>query len=1046
MKIQTIHGFCERVLRKFPLEAGIDPRFSVIDDTAASILAAEARAAVAELAQSGPSIVGEAYSRFAVALDFKAFEGMFHSFEARRDQISAYQQRLGGLEFVLADVLNSVGLSALGDPEALEAAAVTPPALDLAGWKLAASTLAASASITDQKRAVSLQSVVEAAARGEAPVDLVKLSLFTDAGEPAKILATKAIDPGVAQFLRKEQERVVAVFEMARANRIAKDTTFALALGAVYVQAYERAKSRRGVLDFADLITRARALMSERPDAAWVLYKLDGGIDHILVDEAQDTAPDQWEIIRALTGEFFVGQGKTQRVLNPTIFAVGDEKQSIFSFQGAVPERLNTELAYYLQALAHNQGAFKEVSLSVSRRSVQEVLTFVDATFEPPDLTQAILPPRPGGSANDNRLLEHIANRAGHEGCVDLWPLEREDPAEERRAWDEPLDAGEGRGAYRRLAESIATEIVDTVNRGDLVYDKQDDVWRTADYGDVLILVRKRAVLFTELIRALKQAGAPVAGADRLALAQTAVFEDLLAVVRFILFPSDDLNLAGVLRSPFCSVSDAELYSLAFGRSQNLWQTLLDRRSEQHSFTEAVSLLEGLISDAPRRTPFDLIARLIGSLDGQGRSMRTRLSTRLGPEAQDALDETLAQVLALEGRGVRDLEGLAHALAGLAVTVKREMDEPRGQVRVMTTHGAKGLEAPIVFLPETVVRDGGRSSPLLETLVGGFLWSAKAAEDCAAAKIARKQSKKRADDEAMRLLYVALTRSRDRLVIAGRIGADNKVENLKGWWPAVAGAFSAPKIGEKSRPVASGKIHFQRFGPDPRRGTMGNKTVTSDIPSPAWLSQLLPKTPAARFASPSQALEEDPNSTISLSPLARVTGLGRLRRGEIIHRLLQLLPDLPPDARPAAAEALLAQERALTEAQRQEMARAAFLVLNDPQFARVFAAGSRAEAALVGTSPKLPAGLNVSGRMDRLLVENDRVLVVDFKTNRPAPSRVEDTDLGYITQMAIYTAVLGEIFPGRPIEAALVWTDGPKLMAIPEKMMAQALAALAKDG
>ncbi|MDB5482948.1 MAG: double-strand break repair helicase AddA, partial [Caulobacteraceae bacterium] len=233
----------------------------------------------------------------------------------------------------------------------------------------------------------------------------------------------------------------------------------------------------------------------------------------------------------------------------------------------------------------------------------------------------------------------------------------------------------------------------------------------------------------------------------------------------------------------------------------------------------------------------------------------------------------------------------------------------------------------------------------------------------------------------------------------------------------------------------------RRYGPAPIPCAGEAVRDTETRPSPAWMAGLAPAEPAlARYASPTSLGEGSPAP--ASSPLAAAGGLGRYRRGELIHRLLQLLPDIAPDRRAEAARRLLGRERDLTEDQRAEMAQAALGVLGDSRFAAVFGPGSRAEVALAGVAERLPAGLAISGRVDRLLVEADRVLVVDFKTNRPAPGRIEDADDAYVTQMALYWALLADIYPGRVVEAALVWTDGPRLMPIPPSRLEEALAKL----
>jgi ATP-dependent helicase/nuclease subunit A len=425
--------------------------------------------------------------------------------------------------------------------------------------------------------------------------------------------------------------------------------------------------------------------------------------------------------------------------------------------------------------------------------------------------------------------------------------------------------------------------------------------------------------------------------------------------------------------------------------------------------------------------------------------MRVRLLRRLGSEAQDAIDEFLAQVLAAEQRGVQDLERLVAAFATLDITVKREMEAGRDEVRVMTTHGAKGLEAPIVFLPETTLESGARGSPLMETADGGFLWCSAQSGDCEASRAARELRQRKEDEESLRLLYVALTRARDRLVLCGRLAVKRKEENLKGWWRLIRAAFAHEAVVPHPVAVAGGQFHADRFGPDPEplgAGAGAARPVPAGLP--AWAGQDPRPEAFARYASPSTLGETD--HAPSPSPLAALGGLGRFRRGDLIHRLLQILPDLDPAARPAAALSLLARERDLSAAQRDEMAAAALGVLADPRFSEVFGLGSRAEVAIAGSAAALPPGLRISGRIDRLVVLPDRVLVADFKTNRPSPDAIEDADPAYLRQMAIYAAVLADVFPGRRIEAALVWTDGPKLMAVPEFLMNESLAELRRNG
>ena len=1047
LKIQTIHAFCEKLLRRFPIEAGISPGFEVLDDYGAAEVAAEARDALASQT-FGEGPVAEAWSRFAVALAFDAFEKMFDTFQQRREALGAWMGRIGGLANLPAEVARLLGFAhGLPDPDAVEQQAASAPALDPGEWR-ATGRLLSGGTPAQQALGARLHDVAATVANGVPALDAVKSLLLTQAGEPRKGLG-RGCGPEVEVWFEVEQSRFCAALERARAARVGWDTVYALTLAGVYVREYEDAKRRRRGLDFADLVDRTRELLTVRAEAAWVLYKLDGGIDHILIDEAQDTAPEQWEMLRALAADFFAGEGapRDARDTPRSIFIVGDEKQSIFSFQGAEPRLLRREAAWYEERVnAVRADSFRRVPLRESWRSVPEVLEFVDGVFADLTAREALT------SGDETADVSHVARRlaSNDTGCVDLWPLEREEPGSDQQAWDAPVDQ-RGPDAWRRLAERIAAEVHDLLERREQVHDRRKKSWRAANPGDVLILVRKRSAMFEEVLRALKRRGVPVAGADRLRLSEHPVFEDCVALIRTVLFPMDDLSLAGVLRSPFCDVDETSLFQLAWARKESLWETLQARRDDSAAWGEAADLIEAVAAEAQIVGPFDLFSRLFARPDARGLSWRARFLTRLGAEAADAIDAFLDELRNMERRGVRELQSAARELSRAGeLIIKREMDEPRGEVRVMTAHGAKGLEAPIVILPETIVSREPGGSPLLElpragAQGGGFLWCASRGKDCDVSAGAREAIQARGREEDLRLLYVALTRARDRVILAGRAKAPPKTaeEKLKGWYPLVQAAFD--RLGDKVRAVEVQDMTVRRFGLDPRRGGEIPEFDGAAAPAPDWLFAPPPPEPrGARWASPTDLAEiaKAPGA----SPLMVKGGLRRFRRGELIHRLFQILPDVAADQRALTGRAVLAREPGVSDAQAEEMTAAVMAVLDDARFAEVFGPGSRPEVAVAGSAPELPPGVAIAGRLDRLVVRPDRVLVIDYKTNRPAPDRVEDVEPAYLTQMAVYVAVLQALYPERLVEAALVWTDGPRLTPIPQDVIGRVLDDLRRDG
>jgi ATP-dependent helicase/nuclease subunit A len=1026
LKILTIHAFCEKLLRRFPLEAGVSPGFSVLDDAAAAEVSHGARAQVAELALRNRHL-GEAYDHFSIHLAFRAFEGLFDTFAANAAAIRGFFAACEGRSFE-TETWRRMGFPSPADPAELETEALARTRT--ARWRRMAEVIAASG----KKSEATLGSNLLAAAEATAARDVAR-AFFTDKGEPRKVLESASIPPDARRWLKEEADRLGEALERLAAAELARTTVFALRLAWAYLDLYGRAKEARGALDFADLIERSGQLLSRRADAEWVLYKLDGGLDHLLLDESQDTAPEQWSVLKRVTDAFFDGDGA--RSTTRTVFTVGDEKQSIFSFQGADPARLAREVGVFRVRALAGGAASPIVRLTTSYRSAPDILDFVDRVFADPEALAGLT------AAGENLAglpPTHLAHRTDH-GTVDLWPLEAgRESEEEVDPWD-PVDKPPALGGARLLADRLAEAIAGMVGRGEAVADRETGLPRPCRYGDVLILVRRRRALFEEITRALKRRNIPAAGADRLKLSSHGAFGDLVALGRFARFPADDLSLAVLLRSPFCDVDEEGLFALAHGREASLWRMLQHRASERRAWADAARFLAWAVAEAVAAAPFDFYCAALERLDAEGRSMRQRILTRLGLEAEQAVEAFVAQTLAAEQAGAADLERLLVWMEGLDLDIKREQDEAGAdEVRVMTVHGAKGLEAPIVILPDTATPVTWQGSGLIADGEGGFIWKPAKSDDCARSRAIKDARAAEAKQEGARLLYVALTRPRDRLIVCGV--APRRSSALAGsWYDFAERAFD--RAGQEARVLElPDGGEGRRLGADPVLAVAPAVTPSAVPALPAWNQGLAPaERLRGRRISPSQTGEEDAGP--APSPLAEVGGLGRWRRGEIIHRLFQVLPDLPPDARRAAAARLLAREPGLSEAQRAEMAVAAFGVLEDARFAAVFGPGSRAEAAIAGGAATLPDGATVSGRLDRLVVAPDRVLVADFKTNRPAPARIEDADPAYLRQMAIYRAVLAEVFPGRAIEAALVWTDGPALMPVPDALMDQALAELA---
>ncbi len=1021
LKIQTIHAFCERLLGRFPLEAGVPPNFDILDERGTADLLTEVRDGVLRRAGAAPeTMLGRALALVVGRVDELAFGRLLSEIAGERRTFEKLVAHFGGIEGAVAGVRDTLGVGRDETSEGVRREMATLPEEEM---RAAAATLARGTK-TDVERAAALADILADPAAWPDRLDKYKPVFLTEKDEPRKSLITKKLgaeNPSVEAVLRREQERLLGLLNRQRAAGVAEATEAVFHLADAILADFERTKRSRALLDYDDLISQTRRLLHESDMAPWVLFKLDGGIDHILVDEAQDTSPEQWDVIAALTEEFLSGLGARER--RRTIFAVGDEKQSIFSFQGADPARFEEMHRHFEKRVKAAELAWSPVRLVRSFRSVPEVLAAVDKVFAH-EATRA-------GLTASGEIDLHIAHRDLDAGLVEIWDLEVPDDTDEKSAWDAPLDYMTETAPAAKLARRIATTIRGWLDSGEMLLAKG----RPIGAGDILILVRRRNAFVSEMVRHLKELGVPVAGADRMVLTEQIAVMDLMATGAFVLMPEDDLTLATVLKSPLVGLSEDDLFALARGREGSLWRSLSAHEGEASRLGAAHAWLAALLARADYERPYEFFAHFLAGEGG-----RRKLLARLGADAGDPIDEFLALALEFERVHAPSLQGFLHWVERGAAEIKRDMEQGRDEVRVMTVHGAKGLEAEIVFMPDTCATPGGRHDPALLALPTEpklLLWPPRRKEEDAVSALAREAHRRGQTDEYRRLLYVAMTRARDRLYICGYRG--QKAPAADCWYNLVANAL-VPEAKEIA--LADGGTIWriegaQRRAPAPVPPEA--ERVSRDLPS--WTRAAAPAEPTpSRPLAPSRLPPENVPEPPALSPLAG-DATARFRRGRLIHRLLQTLPDLDEAAREDAARRFLASPaHALDAAAQGEIAGAVFAVLREPAFAEIFAPGARAEAAIVGRIDFAGRPTLVSGQIDRLCVTQSDVLVVDYKTNRPAPARVEEVSPAYLAQMAAYRAVLGGIYPGRAIRCALLWTDGPRLMELPAALLDRALA------
>lgn len=1019
LKIQTIHSFCASVLRRFPLEAGVSPGFTEIDERVQGRLIADL---LDDMARD-PARRGA----IDAVVPFLGDEGGLMSFA----------RAVAGSADALRDPLDRAGVcAALGiDPGLTEDAIL---ASVLTGEERDVCDAIRAQLDPGNRQQGKLCRVLGAIPWEEMTLDALKLledvclsgekanEPFSAKGEKIGNAAVRAaVGPEIMAAFAELTHRVEAARPL-RLNLLAARKTHALhVFAAAFLPAYAEAKTARGWLDFDDLISRTRDLLAAPGIAQWVLFRLDGGIDHILVDEAQDTSPAQWEIVKRLAEDFAAGAGARAEVRR-TIFVVGDKKQSIYSFQGADPEGFDRMRDHFDERLRGIGAPLQSRELKYSFRSARPILDLVDT------VCAEEMPTAAGGA------IEHKAFFHQKPGRVDLWPVVPPADRAEDPEWHDPQDLVGEDHHYSLLAGAIADRLHAMIHEERPVIEvgKQR---RPVEAGDILILVRRRSPLFRQIIGAIKRRGLPIAGVDRSELTTPLAVRDLLALLRFLATPEDDLSLACVLRSPIGGWSEDDLFRLAHGRKGYLWQALRRRAGERDDWLATRAMLSDLLDAADFRRPYDLLER---ALIRHG--ARLRLAARLGPEAEDGIDAMLSQALAYERMEVPSLTGFIGWLEAGEVTVKRDLAQARGQIRVMTVHGAKGLEAPVVILPDTgewPSRNGG--AQLVRDRSGTLHWATSRAETAEPVRAALEERQARQTEERNRLLYVALTRAESWLIVAaaGRARSDATPT----WYQAVedgltrlgAGPLSIPELDGDGLRLEAGA--FRQEAPSAAGPAPG-----PPVRLPDWVHRPAPAAPRDRPALSPSALGGEK----ALSPAEGTVAPGRadaLRRGRLVHLLLEHLPNVPPPAWRDAAPGIAALEAPdVSLAELADALAEAEAVLTAPALAHVFAPGTLAEVELCGPGEAL--GRPLLGAIDRLIVAPDRVLAVDFKTNAEVPATAESVPEGILRQMGAYAGMLEAIYPGRPVETAILWSRTARLMPLPRALTSAALARAAADG
>ncbi|NCO03845.1 MAG: double-strand break repair helicase AddA [Alphaproteobacteria bacterium] len=1025
LKIMTINSFCQSVLSRFPLEAGISPQFVALeDDESSRYLKRAYQNMTKQVLSDKSSPLAQAIHSFSEMMNEDQLDNILQTLCNERYQIEQLFNKYFDADGIHTNLCTSLGIDPMLsiDQAFFDFCALTTEQESL--LYQACKALANGTEKSDQPMGIALQSWLENDIKARIKnYPAYRLLFFTTQDKIRSKLCTAGVtklDPDVPDILLAEANLIVDFDDKLKSIKCAAATRDLFIIAQHLLDEYQLIKEKNNALDFDDQILKTLKLlkgqsmnMAQEDVAPWVRFKLDQGIDHILVDEAQDTNPEQWEIIQLLTYDFFDGENAADN--DRTIFVVGDEKQSIFSFRRASPEKFNILRRWFQEKINHAKKIFDPVDINISFRSVSCVLDLVDKVFQNDAMRNGL----------GENILPHKAFRTGQPGLVELWPLFKTEEKEPIHPWDPPITVQDTQSGAVMHANHIAQTIKGWLDAKEPL-ESHD---RPIEAGDIMILVRARNAFVGQLVKALKTNCIPVSGVDRMTINDELSVQDLLSAAQFALLPDDDLNLACLLKSPFIGWDDDILFDYAYERQSTLWQSLRDKCHDK----PLLEWLNNLIAQSGQKSPYSFFNTILQrACPLKNKSGLKALQYRLGQECLDPVNEFLNLALHYELDNAPSLQGFVHSQQSDKTVIKREMEEAGKAVRIMTVHGAKGLQAPIVILPDTI-----RVSSSIIT--DKIIWPDRSKYDLpffiprindapSYCLKAIETVKLRAEEEYKRLLYVALTRAESRLYIGGHVGSKKPLDDS--WYHYIENAFNEMDgieeiyINDIEQPIRRFTTENTALNAD-KKSKQNNFIDKSDYDIPSWLFESIPQEPAPpRPLVPSRP--SVPEVTV-LSPLGSQDNQ-RFIRGNVTHRLLQLLPDIDPEMwEQRALDYVAKASHQFTQEVQRSIIQETLTILHHPEFSPIFGIGSMAEVSVTGM---LDDKILISGQIDRLLVTDTTIMIIDYKTNRPPPKDPKDVPVLYYNQLKAYAKALLKIYPDKEVKTALLWTDGPHLMPL----------------
>ncbi len=987
IRIQTIHSFCGTILKAFPLEAGVVPFFNTADDVQTSEITEKAWGNFIKAMEIGQGVYFSAYCDLSSLYGFDTIRKTVFSLFEKKAHIDNVLNVKGGLAEYLEYLKNSFEVDLSVNPENEFFELYKNDIEKLAYCLRSGKTNAI-------RRADKLFSIIK-------KFSFSRLNELFFENEKVKELSDKDSEkkfPEVKELVETLRASIKIWSDRILSYRLLTNTKNYLILLTGFKAYYELEKDRNYFLDYNDLIEKSKNLLTNSEFASWVLYKLDGGIEHILVDEAQDTSPSQWEIIRAITEEFFSGDAiKTVR----TIFVVGDEKQSIFSFQGAdlkIFSDMKTFFDLKIGESSETDKILNKIPLSSSFRSLSAILELVDEILQEETVKKATM----------TDVVNHQANRLKHYGYIEiqqLIPQAKTVYNNEPILWYLPEEYEENDEGKKKaiLAKNIADKINKIINEVHILPRTNAQ----ARAGDIMILMRKRDKELVAYITAeLQKRNISTSGIDKLDITGNMAILDILACAKFLLQKNDDYNLACLLKSPFICLSEDDIFYLCYNRKgKSLYEFLLENELR---FSDAVNFLNLL-----ERIKFTSIRELFFKiLDVLG--FRKNLVATFGSSIDEIINEFLSITENFESKNLANLQIFIKWFEKNGGEIKRDQDMVTDEVRIMTIHAAKGLEAPVVILADTTSSTLEERSFVLDDnyiLVPG-------SKDCnnGFSKGKFEEHRNKDQQERFRLLYVALTRACDELYV---FGLENN-KNKNSWYEFIkSAALRLPKSKTEEGVITVTDEQYLQFISDNQNLSAAKAIVNSSLPKFFFEDYKEEQTENSILPSllSSGSYNSDEKKVINISK-------HDLDRGTIIHRLLEVLPNYSEDKKENVFKIIIDEYGVDDEVILEEIKSEVFSIMSSEELRFLYSGNSKAEVAISGYIDDS----FVNGKIDRLIFDGDVIHLVDYKTHKNPEGREDKLIEDYRPQMHLYYRLLKNIYPDKKIMPKLLLTKTGKFL------------------